>query len=267
MKLFTSKKVRRPRKPAFFIARLVVLSVTVAFASFTVTEYGLTLWDTDPRLAAFVMAVFGLSALVTPCLVPILTKARGAALAGLALVCVAFGAIDSVGLSMAFTGFEKRATEQAYQKAQDDLDALRSPILSRIDALQAKRDAIDVPAHEITSRQQAALATYTAQIASIDTELDRARTELDQYPASATRPDLFDNGLVAIIATLIQIALAIAFGAIEAVRTRLHAEAVKDYEERQEANRIERRKAKAVAKRRETMQAKTSHPVPRQVYP
>ena len=240
-KLFqSSNRTRRPRKPSMLAARIILLTAALAFAAFTVTEYGLSLWQADARIACFVMFVFGVSALVTPVIVPLIARARGAARLALILVAIAFGAIDSFGLSQAFNGFEIRATQSAFEAASKTLQARRAPLQSQLEKAEAQLADLVIPNHEYTTRQAAALEAYKAQAETLKATIAQTQTDLENLPHTAERPDMFDNQIILAISTLIQLALAFGFIAIEATRCREFDQAISAYEAKLATARQER---------------------------
>ena len=205
----------KPRKQSMLIVRTVLFSVTLAFAAFTVINYGLTFWQSSRMLAGFICVVFALSALVTPTLTPLLIHARGVwILVGLAILAV-FMTIDGVGFSQALKQVERGMTEAQYQA---DLAAWETDTLEDRERLTAARDALEglaIPQHEITSRQEAALATYTAQVQVLQSRIDHASAGIPDKPE---RSDIIPDDMAMAFSMVLQVILALAFAFVEAVR-------------------------------------------------
>lgn len=242
--LLSQKSARRPRQPVWLLARFALVAAALFFAAFAVIYWGRNLWAASPALAVFVAAGFGLSALVTPTVVPKLASARGGARWGLAAVCIVFGLVDTIGLTGAFAGVEKDMTQAAYEADMSAHEAERIRLLGLLETAQAKLDAVPLPnaTGEIRTRE-----TWLAVTETLRADLDTAKGELSAL-VEPTRPDVFDDAFVALVSGLLQVALAIGLLSLEAARLRVHREALEAYEARLAEQAKRRRKAAGKAK-------------------
>lgn len=251
-----SKKsnTRRPRKPSWLIARGALVLAALFFAAFTVVFWGLSLAEASLPLAIFVSIGFGLSAMVTPSVVPKLFHAKGFTFAGLFVTIVAFGAVDSVGLTLGFQGLEKQMTGPAYAAAVKAYNAERTALEAIRNDAAAKRDAVVLvkafPNGEPfgPQRMAEARANYDAERLPFQEIVDDYEAKIEAL-AEPVRGKLFDLTFVATLSTALQIALALGMVALEAAREGVHARAVEAYEDRLAEQRADR-KAKAQAKAR-----------------
>lgn len=254
------KKPQPPAKPGFVPTRLALGSVSVMLGAFAVYEWAAPLWDESPLVAGFVGAVFGVAALVTPAVTSMLAVARPASRAGLVFAAVAFGALDVAGLSIGLINHEKAVTEAPYMQAIEAHQATRAPLLATATAAQTRLDALptSTAACEGFGPQNCAkrLEGLASDRATLTGERDTAKADLKAFDALPLpqRPDLYDNRAVIALAAMLQLALAFAFAAVEATRTRRHADALAAFETARKA--AEKDAAKAKAAREQAQLAK-----------
>lgn len=248
-----SKRKRRspsaralPRKPVYLAARCILWMVTAALAAFAVVEWAAPFWGIDKRLAIFTGGVFAVSAMVTPVVTGMLAQARAWAFAGLLFVCGAFGAVDSAGWTVAAWRLESRvaASDAGYTAALSAWKAEETRLQGDVTAARQRLHGLPSILTACQGLGPAGCATRREGLAeervSIEAELETASNALaafyKQTPAPDL-PDLFDNTLIGIVGTFLQIALAIAFWGIEATALRRHKEALAEHAAAEEANR------------------------------
>lgn len=243
--LLKRSRTIKPRKASMFMVRSILILVTLAFAAFTIINYALTFWETSQGLAIFIGVVFGLSALVTPFLTPVLVHARGVWIfAGLAILAV-FMTIDGFGFSQAFTTLERQLTEKAYSADLEAWERDTADTRNRLTAVQNARDAIVLPKRDCLCPQTKAadLAQYEAEVTIADLQIEKLEADLLAKPV---RADIIDNRLVMGFSMVLQIVLALAFAFVEAVREAKFKREITAYEAKRQ-----KPKAKAPAKREE----------------
>jgi len=253
--IFSKRKTtRRPRKQSWFIARAALVLAALFFAAFAVVFWGLSLVDTSPLLALFVSVGFAASAIVTPTVVPKLVVARGPALAGLLFVAVVFGLVDSMGVTMGFTGLEKQITEPAHQKALASYADKVQPLEAARDKAIIDRDAVKLETAFSDGRKfgpqnkAAALATFKEARAEYQSIVDDNEAKIKAV-AVPVRGSIFDLTLIGLLSIALQVALAVGMIALEAARESVHRSALAEYEAGLQSARAERdAKAKAKAK-------------------
>ena len=254
--IFTKKKKRvsGPKKPTWFVARAALVAVSLFFAAFAVVFWARGIADESVALAAFVAVGFAVSAIVTPSVAPKLAHSTGVPAVALLFVCVVFGAVDSLGVTLGFDGLGKAMTETSYQAELSTYTAEKTRLEGVRDANTAKRDAVALEKEFADGRpfgpqnKAAARENYEAERAGFQAVIDDATTALAEL-AEPVREKPFDLTLIAALSTAIQAALAFGMIALEAARNRVHAAAVAEYEAEKAKAKIEReKKAKAKAK-------------------
>lgn len=227
---FKTTNHRRPRKEVWFVSRAALVAASMLFAAFAVYYWAFPLWEAgDKELAAFVALLFISSAAVTPAVAPKLVHAKSGAFVGLLTVCVAFGAVDTVGTSGGFLGLDKDMSERAYivelAKYETQVTSLRADLQAQKDEIAKHRSNFG-HGKEITRA-----STLELLIADPIAERDRIQGQLDTL-AEPSRTSRFNVELASVIAGLIQIALAIGLICLESARERKYVEAIAAYEER-----------------------------------
>ncbi|MEL7111275.1 MAG: hypothetical protein AAGL99_18650, partial [Pseudomonadota bacterium] len=200
---FKTTNHRRPRKQVWFVSRAALVAASMLFAAFAVYYWAFPLYEAgEKELAAFVALLFISSAAVTPAVAPKLVHAKGGAFFGLMIVCVAFGAVDTVGTSGGFLGLDKDMSERAYLTELEKFNAHKLDLVTQRDDQKAEiKKHRDNFGHgkEITRA-----STLEMLIADPIAERDRIQGLIDTLvePSRASR---FNVELVSIIALLIQI--------------------------------------------------------------
>ncbi|MAZ05791.1 MAG: hypothetical protein CME81_05250 [Halomonas sp.] len=268
--IFTKKKKRvtGPKKPAWLIGRGALVAASLFFAAFAVVFWARSIADESLALAIFVAVGFAVSAMVTPSVAPKLAHASGVPACALALVCIVFGDVDSLGVTLGFSGLEKAMTEKAYQADVKVYTAERVRLEAIRDSNVTKRDAVVLATAFADGRpfgpqnKAEARATYEAERAGFQKTIDDAKADLSTL-AEPVRPKVFDMTLIALLSTALQAALAFGMIALEAARNRVHAAAVAEYEAKKAAEKAEREKrARAKAKAKVKAEPKIAEPDP-----
>lgn len=223
------------------------------FAAFAVYYWAVPLWEAgEKEQAVFVAILFTVSAAVTPTVAPKLVHANGAAFAGLLAVCVAFGAVDTIGVSGGFLGLDRDMTQKSFDQAvaahvkeKADLETELQGYKNEI----AKHRSKFGMSGEIRNASSLELL-----IADPIKERDRVQGELDNL-AEPVRDSRFSVELAAALASLIQIALAIGLIALEAARVAKHRRELAAYEAGLEVKRKEKQK-------KEKAEARKAQPKP-----
>jgi hypothetical protein len=248
------KNTRRPRKPTWLIARAALVLAALFFAAFAVVFWGLGLAETSPILAVFVSVGFAVSAIVTPTVVPKLAVARGPALAGLLFVAVVFGLVDSLGVTMGFSGLGKLISEPAYKTAVAAYDEAELPLKMARDKAIIDRDAVKLETAFSDGRKfgpqnkAAALVTFKEARAEYQAIIDGNEAKIKALTVPV-RGSIFDLTLIGLLSIALQVALAVGMIALEAARESVHRSALAEYEAGLQSARAERdAKAKAKAK-------------------
>lgn len=239
---FKTKSHRRPRKEAWFVSRAALVAASMLFAAFAVYYWAFPLYETgEKELAAFVALLFVSSAAVTPAVAPKLVHAKSYAFCGLLLVCVAFGAVDTVGVSGGFLGLDKDMSERAYNAEMIEFKASKSALEDELkgykDELKAHRADFGV---KILRKESLELIT-----ADLTAERDRVQAKVDAL-VEPSRTSRFNVELASLIAGLIQLALAVGLICLEAARERKFTEAVEAYEDRLAKSRTQRKRAQTI---------------------
>ena len=247
-------KTRRPRKPSWLVARGALVLAALFFAAFTVVFWGMSLAESSIALAIFVSVGFAVSALVTPSVVPKLFHAKGFTLGGLFVTCLAFGAVDSVGLTLVFSAVEKQMTAPAYESAVDAYNAELTPLQTALTTATTARDAVQLetkfPNGEPYGPQRMAESkeAYALQRSKLQKVVDDVEAKIEAV-AEPVRAKIFNLTAVALLSTALQVALALGMVALEAARERVHADALAEYRDGLDAAKADREaKAKAKAK-------------------
>lgn len=204
----------KPVKMSMFVTRALFFFITLAFAAFTVINYGLTLWEDSKYMAVFLMAVFGLSAMATPFLTPMLVHARGVWIA-IGVFCLAvFMAIDALGFSAAFKG---QVLEPQLARSVTAWEASNKGALERLQSARDARDAVSMTERSCLcpETRRTDLAQYEAKVKIADEAIEKAESKLTPKPAMG---DIVNMDYVTVMSALIQIVLALVFAFIEAVR-------------------------------------------------
>jgi len=241
------KNTRRPRKPTWFIARAALVLAALFFAAFAVVFWGLGLAETSPILAVFVSVGFAVSAIVTPTVVPKLAVARGPALAGLLFVAVVFGLVDSLGVTMGFSGLGKLMSEPAYKTAVAAYDESELPLKTARDKAVVDRDAVVLETGFSDGRKfgpqnkAAALVTFKEARGEYQAIIDGNEAKIKAL-AVPVRAEPFDLQLIGLLSLALQIALAVGMIALEAARESAFVKALAQYEADREVGRVEREK-------------------------
>lgn len=242
----TTSKTRKPQKPAWFVARASIVLAALFFAAFAVYYWAAPLWNANPVLSVFIGAGFALSALVTPSVAPKLVHSKGATTALLFAVCCVFGAIDSLGVGVAFGSLEQDMTQAEYDDAMSDYKVELSTLTNAVTAAQAKLDAVPLPDAKGAIRKD---STWTSVNGVLEGRVNSARGRLDAL-AKPSRKDLFPNDLVMLLSFMLQAAIAVGAIALEAARSRIYSDACAAYEARLETLRKERVKVERKKQRK-----------------
>jgi|GEM_PF-3478556 len=263
-------KSQRPTRPRLIGVKLVLYIVCVLLGAFSVVQWAVPLWPINRFFAVFIGAVFGASALVTPAVIGLFSRAGGFSRALLGAIIIVFGAVDCIGLSIAFQRYEETATQPAWDAAIASHAQARQTPLAAVTAAQARLDAIvldlsDQPGPQTTAARTEAWKVQRAEIAP---ELETARAELASWDAAhpqPARPDLYDDQLIWILSGALQVALAIAFATIEGIAGHMHRKALADWQaeqDRKEKAKIDRINAQARLERAKAKPAKPAEPEP-----
>lgn len=239
---FKTSNHRRPRKQAWFVSRAVLVAASMLFAAFAVYYWAFPLWEAgDKELAAFVAALFISSAAVTPAVAPKLVHAKGVSFFGLMIVCVAFGAVDTVGTSGGFLGLDKDMSERAYLAELETFTANKGKLEAELDGykLELKQHREDFGV-KIMRRESLELITE-----DLKSERDRVQGVIDGL-VEPSRTSRFNVELASLIALLIQVALAIGLICLEAARERKYADEVEAYEEKLAKARSQRKRSATI---------------------
>jgi hypothetical protein len=219
MRLHLITKPRRTEKaPRFILANGTLACASVVFGIVAIGGWFLAYQSVSLYLALFLSAMSLISALVVPTTAGAFDTAKGFAKVRLALVIAVFMVIDWAGVHQGYVTIEKMATEKSYAQEIERWDAEKVSAQDRINAAQAKIDALPTSqvACEGYGPQNCAtrLAGLEADRATFVAERDAARADLAAVGAQPVRPELFPHWIVSIVAAAIQIVLFIGFGAL-----------------------------------------------------
>ncbi|MDJ0922248.1 MAG: hypothetical protein QNI84_14060 [Henriciella sp.] len=211
----------KPKLEDWYVARGAIVAISLFCAVFAIYYWASPLWATNKPLAIAVAIGFGVSALITPCVVPKLFHTRGIALAGLLATCAVFSTVDSIGVAGGFLGLEKDLTQAEFDSETKVYTAERLALSSAIEAKQTAIDALpsmaDVCVGHGPQNCAARQKGLTDDRGLLLSDRDAAQGRLDVL-AKPERADRFNDDHMTYLSFAIQIVLAFGLIALEAAR-------------------------------------------------
>lgn len=219
MRLHLITKSRRTEKaPSFLLANGTLAVASFAFGILAIGGWFLAYESVSIYLAVFLSVVSLVASLVVPSTAGAFDTAKGFAKVRLGFVIAVFMAIDWAGVHQGYLTIEKMATQEPHAKEIARWEDGQASAQARIDAAQAKIDAL--PTSQVACEGHgpqncaARLAGLDADRTTFVAERDTARADLGATGDKPVRPELFPHWLVGLVTGALQIVLFIGFGAL-----------------------------------------------------